>query len=384
MRIVLLGAPGSGKRTQTKRIVEKYGLPAICTGELLKDAVTQEGELGVLVKEALEAGRSVSEEVVLELIHARLTQPDAQGGFVLDGFPRNILQAITLDELLIEIGQPLELALLLDIETDALIERLVGRRTCTSCGTQYNIYTEPTLVDGVCDVCGGQLRQRADDNEETLSNRLHIYEHLSSPLIKHYTKQQKLRRVSGEGEIDEVFANICQTIDSFEPPALPETHEADPQLATLEIADLPVVPLQDEDPMKQLIPTGLEPLQALQEAETSDHPIKKAKKQVKKSTAKGKKTAVKKKPAAKKTAPAVKKVKAKQQAAVKKKAPQQKTSAAGKTTKKTQGLKAKTLNKAAVKKRLPIKKKAVKAAKKKSATKKAGTGRKPAAKERSK
>ena len=256
MRIVLLGAPGAGKRTQTKRIVEKYGIPAVCTGELLKNAVAKESSPGVQVKAAMDAGRSVTEEVVLELIRERLLQADAQNGFVLDGFPRNILQAITLDELMIEMGQPLEMALLIDIETDALMERLVGRRTCKSCGTQYNIYTDPTAVDDVCDLCGGQLRHRADDNEETISNRLHIYDHLASPLIRHYEKQQKLKRVEGFGEIDEVFSNICGIIDQHEPPAQLASPGGVSAPTSLEATDLQPVP--EEDPVKQLIPTGLE------------------------------------------------------------------------------------------------------------------------------
>lgn len=255
MRIVLLGAPGSGKRTQTKHIVEKYGIPAICTGELLKNAVAQGTELGQQVKLAMEAGHSVSEEVVLELIQERLLQTDAQQGFVLDGFPRNILQAITLDELLVEIQQPLELALLLSIETDALMERLVGRRTCRSCSAQYNIYTNPTAVDGVCDLCGGRLRHRADDNEETISSRLHIYDHLATPLIKHYGKQGKLKWVDGFGEIDEVFARICQIIDTHEPP---QGMQWRPETPVEPLMETELIPVPEENPMRQLIPTGLE------------------------------------------------------------------------------------------------------------------------------
>ena len=255
MRIVLLGAPGSGKRTQTNRIVEKYGIPAICTGELLKDAVDKGGALGQQVRIAMDGGHSVSEEVVLELIRERLLRADARNGFVLDGFPRNILQAITLDELLMEIQRPLELALLIDIERDALMERLVGRRTCRSCGAQYNIYNNPTAVDGVCDRCGGPLRHRADDNEETISSRLHIYDHLTASLIKHYSKQEKLKRVDGFGEIEEVFSRICRIIEAHEPPQVSNRaiHTPLPALETVNLR-----PVAEESAMKQLIPTGLE------------------------------------------------------------------------------------------------------------------------------
>ncbi len=219
MRIILLGAPGSGKRTQTKRLVESYGIPPISTGELLKSAVAKGTALGREVKAAMEAGQSVPEELVIELIRERLLLPDARDGFLLDGFPRNILQAITLDELLYELEQPIELALLIDIETDALMERLVGRRTCKSCGARYNIYINPTAVESVCDQCGGQLSHRADDNEETVSSRLHVYDHLVAPLIKYYGKQQKLIPIDGVGNIDEVFERICQVVDTNEPAA---------------------------------------------------------------------------------------------------------------------------------------------------------------------
>ncbi|MGD8590941.1 MAG: adenylate kinase [Chromatiales bacterium] len=222
MRIVLLGAPGSGKRTQTMLMVERYGIPSIFTGELLRNALAAETPWGQQLKEAMEEGRSITEEVVLELIRERLQQEDARPGFVLDGFPRNILQAITLDELLYEMELPIELALLIDIETDLLMERLVGRRTCRSCGAQYNIYSNPTTVEGVCDLCGGGLRHRADDNEETISSRLHVYDHLVSPLIKHYTRQKKLQRIDGSGGVEEVFARICEAVDSHVPPPVQE------------------------------------------------------------------------------------------------------------------------------------------------------------------
>jgi adenylate kinase len=199
-------------------MVERYGIPSIFTGELLRNALAADTPLSQQLKEAMEEGRSITEEVVLELIRGRLQQEDAGPGFVLDGFPRNILQAITLDELLYEMELPIELALLIDIETDVLMERLVGRRTCKACGAQYNIYSNPTTVEGVCDLCGGGLRHRADDNEETISNRLHVYDHLVSPLIKHYTRQNKLRRIDGSGEVEEVFARICEAVDSHVPP----------------------------------------------------------------------------------------------------------------------------------------------------------------------
>ncbi|MES9823858.1 MAG: nucleoside monophosphate kinase [Candidatus Thiodiazotropha endolucinida] len=213
MRIVILGAPGSGKRTQTDLLANKYGLSSVMTGELVKNAVLKRTPLGLEIKELQDAGRVVTEDIVLALLRERLLKSELQDGFVLDGFPRNLLQALTLDELMIEIDQPLDLILLIDIETDTLMERLVGRRTCRSCGLLYNIYRNPPIVDGVCDVCGGRLHQRSDDNEETVSNRIHVFDHLISPLITHYGKQGKLVKIDGNGEIHQVFQLICKTID---------------------------------------------------------------------------------------------------------------------------------------------------------------------------
>ncbi|MCU7904858.1 MAG: nucleoside monophosphate kinase [Candidatus Thiodiazotropha sp. (ex Epidulcina cf. delphinae)] len=212
MRIVILGAPGSGKRTQTGLLAQKFGLTSVMTGELLRAAVAEQGAFGREVKELQDAGRAVTEDIMLSLLWKRLREPELQAGFILDGFPRNLLQALTLDELLIEIEQPLELILLIDIETDTLMERLVGRRACHACGLLYNIYNNPTVVEGICDVCGGGLYQRSDDNEETVSSRIHVFDHLISSLITHYERQERLLRIDGNGEIDAVFQHICKVI----------------------------------------------------------------------------------------------------------------------------------------------------------------------------
>jgi adenylate kinase len=350
MRIILLGAPGSGKRTQTKRLVERYGIPPISTGELLKSAVAKGTALGQEVKATMEAGQSVPEELVLELIRERLLLPDARDGFLLDGFPRNILQAITLDELLYELEQPIELALLIDIETDALMERLVGRRTCKSCGARYNIYINPTAVEGVCDQCGGQLSHRADDNEETVSSRLHVYDHLVAPLIKYYGKQQKLMPIDGVGNIEEVFERICQGVDAYEP--APET------------------PLQPQ----VMAATGGE----MASKKTRGEPAARSDDKTEK-TAVPKKSAAKKKPAGKKVATRAKKVVAKKKLAAGKaasrktleKSPAKKTVPAKKPGGKKRPLSKRpvaAVNKSASKKKAVAKKKL--AAKKKTAKKK--------------
>ncbi|MFN2308964.1 MAG: adenylate kinase [Gammaproteobacteria bacterium] len=213
MRIVLLGAPGSGKGTQGKLLEGRYKIPQISTGDLLRAAVAAGTPLGRLAKAAMDAGQLVSDEVVLGMIRERLAERDTHKGFILDGFPRNIPQAQALDQLLSEIGKPLEQTLLIDVDFDALIQRMTGRRTCVSCGWACNIYTAPPRVDGICDACGGNLRHRADDNEETIGNRLRVYETQTAPLIEYYRGQGKLRSVQGVGDVQDIFTAITKIVD---------------------------------------------------------------------------------------------------------------------------------------------------------------------------
>lgn len=215
MRIVLLGAPGSGKGTQGKLLEERYKTPQISTGDLLRAAVAAGTPLGRLAKAAMDAGQLVSDEVVLGMIRERLSERDTHNGFILDGFPRNIPQAQALDQLLADIGKPLELTLLIESDFDILMQRLTGRRTCGSCGWACNVYSSPPRVDGICDACGRNLHHRADDNEETISNRLRVYESQTAPLIDYYRGQDKLRSVQGVGEIDHIFAAITKIVDQL-------------------------------------------------------------------------------------------------------------------------------------------------------------------------
>ncbi|MBZ0072746.1 MAG: adenylate kinase [Gammaproteobacteria bacterium] len=215
MRIVLLGAPGSGKGTQGKLLEERYKTPQISTGDLLRAAVAAGTPLGRLAKAAMDAGQLVSDEVVLGMIRERLAERDTHNGFILDGFPRNIPQAQALDQLLTEIGKPLELTLLIDVDFDALIQRLTGRRTCGSCGWACNVYLSPPRVDGICDQCGGNLHHRADDNEETIGNRLRVYETQTAPLVDYYRGQDKLRSVQGVGDIDAIFTAVTKIVDGI-------------------------------------------------------------------------------------------------------------------------------------------------------------------------
>ncbi|APZ44120.1 adenylate kinase [Acidihalobacter ferrooxydans] len=213
MRIVLLGAPGSGKGTQGKRLVTRYAIPQIATGDLLRAAVADGSELGREAKNYMDAGQLVPDTVVLGMIRERLARPDAQNGFILDGFPRNRAQAEALDDLLADLGQPLDVALLIDVDIDILKQRILGRLTCIQCGAVFNAYTNPPRTEGICDVCGGELQHRADDNADTIGARLDVYEAQTKPLIEYYSARDDLIRVSGLGEIDDIFATIVSDID---------------------------------------------------------------------------------------------------------------------------------------------------------------------------
>lgn len=216
MRIVLLGAPGSGKGTQAKLLVEKYKIPQISTGDLLRAEVAGGSELGKRAKAAMDAGRLVSDEVVLGMIQSRLAKPDAKGGFILDGFPRNIPQAQALDAMLARLGQPLQLALLVDVEKDVLMKRLTGRRSClkADCGAIYNIHFSPSKAGNKCEKCGATLSHRSDDNEDTVGKRLQVYESQTAPLVAYYKAQGKLRTVKGMGSMVAIFKTMCDIIET--------------------------------------------------------------------------------------------------------------------------------------------------------------------------
>lgn len=208
MRIVLLGAPGSGKGTQAQKLISEYGIPQISTGDLLRAAVGSGSELGQKAKAAMDAGQLVSDEIVLGMIEERLQDDDAQKGFILDGFPRNLSQAASLDELLEKTGQPLQGALLIDVDFEVLMKRLTGRLSCKNCGAVFNRYTSPPKVENTCDKCSNELFHRADDNEETIGKRLTTYENETSPLIGYFKDKGLLLSVEGVGEIDEITSAV--------------------------------------------------------------------------------------------------------------------------------------------------------------------------------
>jgi len=208
MRLVIFGAPGSGKGTQARRLMDAYASPQISTGDLLRAAVSAGSALGKKAKTAMDAGQLVADDIVVGMIRERLAQKDTRFGFILDGFPRSLTQAVALDKMLGEENKPLNKAILLDVNFDNLIKRLTGRRTCKLCGHLYNIHYSPSKKAGVCDLDGGELLQRADDNEATITKRLKVYEDQTAPLIDYYKKQNKFVAVDGEGSMDEIFKRI--------------------------------------------------------------------------------------------------------------------------------------------------------------------------------
>jgi adenylate kinase len=214
MRIVLLGAPGSGKGTQAQRLIDRHGVPQISTGDLLRAAVAAGTELGRHAKAIMDAGKLVDDATMLGIIRERLGQPDAGRGFILDGFPRTIAQADGLHALLAELGQPLDAVVLMDVDPDQLFKRLTGRRTCRTCQRVFNVYTAPPSVPPPC---GGQcatpdLFQRPDDSEQTIGKRLSVYEAQTRPLVDYYRGRGMLRAVDAEGDIDAVTQRLEQAL----------------------------------------------------------------------------------------------------------------------------------------------------------------------------
>jgi adenylate kinase len=212
MRIVMLGAPGSGKGTQAKRLQAAYGFPQISTGDLLREAVARGTELGLRAKAAMDAGDLVSDDIVLGMIRERIAQDDAQAGFILDGYPRNRQQAEDLAGVFDELDLALDAAVLMDVSNDILMKRLTGRRTCSLTGKLLNIHFSPPEELDECLKKGGELLQREDDNEKTIANRLKVYADQTAPLIQYYRDAGLLRTVPAEGPVDEVHARLVKVL----------------------------------------------------------------------------------------------------------------------------------------------------------------------------
>lgn len=205
MKIVLLGPPGAGKGTQSVVLSKKYGIPHISTGDILRESVKSGQPLGLKAKTCMDKGELVPDEVVTGIVAERLKQPDAKTGFILDGYPRTLKQAIDLDAALTKIGSSIDMVVYFETSERVAIERLTGRRVCKTCGFNYHVKNIPPKKEGICDRCGGDLFQRPDDKEETVRNRLKVYEAQTKPLIDHYTKQGILKKVSGDSGVDLLF-----------------------------------------------------------------------------------------------------------------------------------------------------------------------------------
>jgi adenylate kinase len=212
MNIILLGPPGAGKGTQAKRLIDTYSIPQISTGDMLRAALKEGTPLGLEAKKYMDQGALVPDSVVIGLVKERIQQKDCVQGYMLDGFPRNVSQAEALDKMLGELGQKIDHVVCVEVPNEELVGRLTGRRTCRNCGAGFHVIFDPPKKSGVCDKCGGELYQRDDDNEATVTSRLTVYDASTKPLISHYEKQAKLRRIDGVGSMDAILARITAVL----------------------------------------------------------------------------------------------------------------------------------------------------------------------------
>jgi adenylate kinase len=212
MNIVLLGAPGAGKGTQAARMVEEFGLPHISTGDIFRKAVGDGTPLGLEAKRYMDAGELVPDEVTIGIVRERLARPDCEAGFILDGFPRTVPQADALGVALASMGRALDAVVLVDVPVPALVTRLTSRRQCRACGRIYNTMGEMPAEADVCDSCGGEVYQRADDSIETVSNRLAVYNANTQPLIDYYRDKGLLRSIDGDRDVDAVYADVASLL----------------------------------------------------------------------------------------------------------------------------------------------------------------------------
>lgn len=213
MRYVLLGPPGAGKGTQAARIVDKYGIVHISTGDIFRSNIKEETELGLKVKSYLNEGELVPDKLTIDLVWDRLDQDDVKNGFLLDGFPRTIAQAEAFHAGLEKRNLLLDGAIRIAVDEDTLIRRLAGRRICSDCGATYHVDNHPPKVAGICDICGGELVHRPDDSEETVKGRINVYKEQTYPLIDYYREKGVLIEVNGDQSVEDVFADICNAVN---------------------------------------------------------------------------------------------------------------------------------------------------------------------------
>ncbi len=212
MRAILLGPPGAGKGTQAETIVNEFKIPHVSTGDMFRKNIKEETELGKKVKEYLDKGALVPDELTIEIVKDRLLQDDCKNGFLLDGFPRTIEQANALDKVLGDMGQKLDYVVNIQVDSKLLVDRAVGRRICKDCGQTYHIIYNKPAKEGICDKCGGELYQRKDDTEETVANRINVYQEQTKPLIEYYTKKGIILNINGEQPIDKVGSDIISNL----------------------------------------------------------------------------------------------------------------------------------------------------------------------------
>ncbi|MDP4104622.1 MAG: adenylate kinase [Bacillota bacterium] len=212
MNLVLMGLPGAGKGTQAEKIVEEYGIPHISTGDMFRAAMKDGTELGLKAKSFMDKGELVPDEVTIGIVRERLSKDDCKKGFLLDGFPRTVPQAEALENILTDLERKIDYVINIDVDKNILMERLTGRRICKSCGATYHLIFNPPAQEGVCDRCGGELYQRADDNAETVQNRLEVNIKQAQPLLDFYEEKGYLRTLDGQRDISVVFAEIKQLL----------------------------------------------------------------------------------------------------------------------------------------------------------------------------
>ncbi|KEZ49134.1 MULTISPECIES: adenylate kinase [Metabacillus] len=212
MNLVLMGLPGAGKGTQAERIVEKYEIPHISTGDMFRAAIKGETELGLKAKSFMDQGALVPDEVTIGIVRERLGKNDCEKGFLLDGFPRTVAQAEALENILSDLDRKMDYVINIEVDKDILMERLTGRRICKQCGSTYHLVFNPPAAEGRCDKCGGELYQREDDNEETVANRLEVNLKQTQPLLNFYEEKGYLRNINGQQDINKVFADVNELL----------------------------------------------------------------------------------------------------------------------------------------------------------------------------